>query len=79
MKFDDLQARIRETRTPLRFSGHGSKDFYGEAPTGEVLSTLALNGVTAYEPSELYISALAGTPLTVPPELQVMASAMSEV
>lgn len=48
---------------PLRFTGHGSKDFYGEAPAGETLSTLALNGVTAYEPSELYISVLAGTPL----------------
>lgn len=49
--------------TPLRITGQGSKDFYGEAPTGEPLSTLALNGVTAYEPSELYISVLAGTPV----------------
>lgn len=63
MKFDDLQARLRDARAPLRFTGHGSKDFYGEAPTGEVLSTLSLNGVTAYEPSELFVSALAGTPL----------------
>jgi glycolate oxidase FAD binding subunit len=64
---DDLQAqlldRLRDARTPLRFTGHGSKDFYGEAPVGETLSTLSLNGVTAYEPSELYISVLAGTPL----------------
>ncbi|MFG6460146.1 glycolate oxidase subunit GlcE [Roseateles sp. DXS20W] len=62
---DDLQ-RLREAvlaGTPLRITGHGSKDFYGEAPTGEPLSTLALNGVTAYEPSELYISVLAGTPV----------------
>ncbi len=66
MKFDDLQARIRSAaaaRQPLRITGHGSKDFYGEAPQGEPLSTLALNGITAYEPSELYVSALAGTPL----------------
>ncbi|WP_457426112.1 glycolate oxidase subunit GlcE [Roseateles sp. P5_E7] len=48
---------------PLRITGHGSKDFYGEVPQGEPLSTLALNGVTAYEPSELFISALAGTPI----------------
>ena len=47
----------------LRITGHGSKDFYGEPPQGEPLSTLALNGVTAYEPSELYISMLAGTPI----------------
>jgi glycolate oxidase FAD binding subunit len=63
LNFADLQARIREARTPLRITGHGSKDFYGEAPRGEPLSTLELNGVTAYEPSELYISVLAGTPL----------------
>lgn len=48
---------------PLRFTGHGSKDFYGGALQGEPLSTLALNGVTAYEPSELFISVLAGTPV----------------
>lgn len=63
MKFDDLQARLRAARTPLRITGHGSKDFYGETPRGEPLSTLALNGITAYEPSELFISVLAGTPL----------------
>ncbi|PTT91844.1 glycolate oxidase subunit GlcE [Pelomonas sp. HMWF004] len=63
MNFADLQSVIREARSPLRITGHGSKDFYGEAPQGEPLSTLGLNGVTAYEPSELYISALAGTPL----------------
>lgn len=48
---------------PLRITGHGSKDFYGGPLQGEPLSTLALNGVTAYEPSELFISALAGTPV----------------
>jgi len=63
LKFDDLQARIRNARAPLRFTGHGSKDFYGEPPQGEPLSTLGLSGITAYEPSELYVSALAGTPL----------------
>jgi glycolate oxidase FAD binding subunit len=63
LNFSDLQARLRDAREPLRFQGHGSKDFYGEAPRGEVLSTLALNGVTAYEPSELFVSVLAGTPV----------------
>ena len=63
MSLADLQSFIREARQPLRISGHGSKNFYGEAPRGEPLSTLALNGITAYEPSELFISALAGTPL----------------
>ncbi len=63
MNLADLQHLIREARAPLRFTGHGSKDFYGEAPSGSPLSTLSLNGITAYEPSELYVSALAGTPL----------------
>ena len=63
MSFADFQARIRDARTPLRITGQGSKDFYGEAPQGEPLSTLAMNGVTAYEPSELFVSALAGTPI----------------
>ena len=61
--FSALQAQLRDARQPLRITGHGSKDFYGEAlpsASGEVLSTLALNGITAYEPSELYLSALAG-------------------
>lgn len=59
---EPLCAAIRAGR-PLRITGHGSKDFYGEALSGEPLSTLALNGVTAYEPSELFISVLAGTPI----------------
>jgi len=59
----ELQASVASARTPLRITGHGSKDFYGEAPVGTPLSTLGLNGITAYEPSELFISALAGTPL----------------
>lgn len=63
MKFDELQERIRAARAPLRITGHGSKDFYGGPLQGEPLSTLGLTGVTAYEPSELYVSALAGTPI----------------
>ncbi len=58
-----LQARVLEGR-PLCIEGHGSKRFYGGAPRGEVLSTRSLNGVLAYEPSELYVTAAAGTPLT---------------
>ncbi|WAC73841.1 glycolate oxidase subunit GlcE [Roseateles sp. SL47] len=58
-----LQARIRQGG-PLRIEGHGSKHFYGGELRGDVLSTRALNGVLAYEPSELYVTAAAGTPLT---------------
>ncbi len=58
-----LAARFREGG-PVRFTGHGSKDFYG-GPLGEAepVSTLALRGVLAYEPSELYVTVAAGTPV----------------
>ena len=49
--------------TPLCIRGGGSKDFYGQALVGDVLDTTALNGVVSYEPSELVVTALAGTPL----------------
>ena len=56
MKLAELQSFIRAARRPLRITGHGSKDFYGEVASGEPLSTLALNGITAYEPCLLYTS-----------------------
>ena len=43
--------------------GGGTKDFYGEAPVGEVLDTRPLAGITSYEPSELVVTVRAGTPL----------------
>ncbi len=49
--------------TTLRLRGGGSKDFYGESLQGDILDTTALNGVVSYEPSELVVTALAGTPL----------------
>jgi glycolate oxidase FAD binding subunit len=48
------------TRTPLRLRGGGSKDFYGEAPTGELLDTRTLAGAAAHEPTELVVTAPAG-------------------
>jgi glycolate oxidase FAD binding subunit len=48
---------------PLCIRGGGSKDFYGEAPRGEVLDTRGHCGITAYEPTELVITARSGTPL----------------
>jgi glycolate oxidase FAD binding subunit len=61
----DAQARS----TPLCIRGHGSKDFYGEAPQGERLSTLDLRGISSYEPTELVVTVRAGTPLV---ELEAM-------
>lgn len=62
----EVQERIR-AGGPLRIEGHGSKAFYGgPEPAGvttEPLSTLGLRGIAAYEPSELYITVGAGTPI----------------
>ncbi|MGE0498419.1 MAG: glycolate oxidase subunit GlcE [Ramlibacter sp.] len=58
--------RIRDAAasgTALRLRGGGTKDFYGEPPRGELLDTTPLAGITSYEPSELVVTARAGTPL----------------
>jgi glycolate oxidase FAD binding subunit len=62
-----LGERIRaaaERKLALRFRGGGSKDFYGNAPRGELLDTRAYAGIAAYEPSELVLTARCGTPLS---------------
>lgn len=64
---DQLTDRIREAaahHTPLRIRGSASKDFYGESMHGEPLDTQGHSGITSYEPSELVVTARAGTPLT---------------
>jgi glycolate oxidase FAD binding subunit len=64
--FDPFVERISaaaERGTPLRIRGGGSKDFYGERLEGELLETASLNGITSYEPTELVVTVLAGTPL----------------
>ena len=50
-------------KTPLRIVGGGTKDFYGNPTTSEALSTSAYRGIVEYEPTELVITARAGTPL----------------
>lgn len=50
--------------TRLRIRGHGSKDFYGELLQGELLDTSLHTGIVSYEPTELVVTARAGTPLT---------------
>lgn len=62
-----LMERVRDAaahQTPLRLRGGGSKDFHGGVPLqGEVLDTRAYSGIVSYEPSELVVTARAGTPL----------------
>ncbi len=50
-------------KSPLSIRGGGSKDFYGGRATGAPLETAAYCGIVAYEPTELVITARAGTPL----------------
>jgi FAD/FMN-containing dehydrogenase len=59
----DRMRAARACRAPLQILGGGTKAFYGEAPLGEPLSLRDLAGITSYEPSELVVTARAGTPL----------------
>ena len=52
-----------EENTPLHIRAGGSKDFYGRIPSGELLDVSDHKGVISYQPSELVITARAGTPL----------------
>jgi len=49
--------------TPLRIQGGNSKAFLGRDVMGEVLDTRSHRGIVSYDPSELVITARAGTPL----------------
>jgi glycolate oxidase FAD binding subunit len=63
---DHLAATIREAarqKKPLCVRGGGTKDFYGGAPHGNRVDTTDYRGIVAYEPTELVITARAGTPL----------------
>ncbi len=49
---------------PLSIHGGNSKSFYGNCIQAQPIHTTELNGIIEYQPSELYITALAGTPLS---------------
>lgn len=62
----ELSERIREAaarKTPLRIRAGGSKDFYAHKLEGELLDVSRHRGIVEYEPSELVMTARAGTPL----------------
>jgi glycolate oxidase FAD binding subunit len=66
MSIEALQQRIRDAAASgrtLNIVGHGSKAFYGGEPVGEPLAMGELSGISSYEPSELVITAKAGTPI----------------
>ncbi|MGL1834275.1 glycolate oxidase subunit GlcE [Rhodocyclaceae bacterium SMB388] len=76
---ESCQARIRDAAAAgavLRIRGGGTKDFYGGIAQGELFDTRALAGVVSYEPSELVVTVLAGTPLT---ELERLLAAQGQM
>ncbi len=57
-------AEAAAKRTPLSIIGQGTKSALGRPVTNPCLFDLSrLNGITFYEPEELVLSALAGTPI----------------
>ena len=61
-----LRDRVRtatESRTPLHIRAGGTKDFYGNATTGEPLDPREVRGIVDYAPTELVVTVRAGTPL----------------
>ncbi|MFV8833666.1 glycolate oxidase subunit GlcE [Aquisalimonas sp.] len=56
-------ADAADNGTPLCIRGRGSKDFLGRTPKGDVLDLSAHSGIINYEPTELVLTARAGTPL----------------
>lgn len=62
----DLAERVTDAaarKQPLRLCGRGSKAFYGRAVDGEPLELAGHSGVVSYEPTELVLTARAGTPV----------------
>jgi glycolate oxidase FAD binding subunit len=67
LRIEEFQETLRlasERRAPVRLRGGGTKDFYGNAPRGEVLDTRAYAGIASYEPTELVLTARCGTRLS---------------
>jgi glycolate oxidase FAD binding subunit len=59
----DRVGEARARQEPLDIRGGGTKLFYGGPPVGEPLDMSALAGITSYEPTELVVTARAGTRL----------------
>ncbi|HEX5637412.1 MAG TPA: glycolate oxidase subunit GlcE [Gammaproteobacteria bacterium] len=63
---DNLQQQVRDSIAevvPLRICGGNTKLFYGNKSEGKVLDVNSHTGIVSYEPTELVITARAGTPV----------------
>ena len=65
---DQIRAAAADRRA-LRIRGGGTKDFYGNDASGELLDTRSCTGVVAYEPTELVLTVRCGTSLLEVQEL----------
>ena len=66
----DISAQLQEAvqtaaaqQIPLKIVGGNSKAFYGRATAGQILAVAEHQGIVSYDPSELVITARAGTTL----------------
>lgn len=62
-QFRERIASATAANTPLRIRGNGTKDWYGQELRGEILDTTSYSGIVSYDPTELVITARAGTTL----------------
>jgi len=62
-QFRDRITSATRSGTTLRIRGNGTKDWYGQELAGELLDTTAYSGIVSYDPTELVITARAGTNL----------------
>ncbi len=62
-EFRDRIASATASKRALRIRGNGTKDWYGQELNGDVLDTRAYSGIVSYDPTELVITARAGTTL----------------
>ena len=62
-QFRDRIMSATHSGTALRIRGNGTKDWYGQELNGELLDTTAYSGIISYDPTELVVTARAGTNL----------------
>jgi len=62
-QFRDRITAATRSGTALRIRGNGTKDWYGQELNGELLDTSAYSGIISYDPTELVVTARAGTNL----------------
>ncbi len=64
LQLQDAVRAAMEKRTALHIRGGGTKDFYGRRTNGQALDVSRHRGILVHEPTELVITARAGTPLS---------------